>query len=86
MRKGMTRCMTEWTCDTCQGGNPTAESGVVPEQGRLVSILEGGYHVRSQPSGVTRSGNAYSKGPHSGPHSGALASSKFSVCGAVRIV
>jgi hypothetical protein len=51
-----------------------------------VSILEGGYHVRSQPSGVTRSGNAYSKGPHSGPHSGALASSKFSVCGAVRIV
>jgi len=83
MRKGMTRCMTEWTCDTCQGGNPTAESGVVPEQGRLVSILEGGYHVPSQPSGVTRSGNAYSS---KGPHSGALASSNFSVCGAVRIV
>ena len=55
---------------------------MVLEQGRLVSILEGGYHVPSQPSRVTRSGNAYSKGPHSG----ALASSKFSVCGAVRIV
>lgn len=67
-----TRACTKRENEACRGdcANRLVSGGVL-EQGRLVSILEGGYHVPSQPARVTRSGHAHSRSPRSG----ALASS-----------